>query len=102
MIQCQDCEHFVPGPGGQFRMTCDPFRNVKEPECLTKWQLIKLDVMVQAYQATVAVHQRLAPLQEKMFKHMQREIDEMDESEKWRDSLEDDPLDDEDPSDPLR
>ena len=63
---------------------CDPFANIKEPECLVKWQLIKLGEMVQAYQATVAMYRRLAPLQEKMMRHMEREIDDADDADSWK------------------
>ncbi len=84
MIQCSECEFFVRGPGGQVGFKCDPFGTIKEPECLVKWQLIKLDLMVQSYQATVAMYRRLAPLQEKMFRHMEREIDDLDEGESWK------------------
>jgi hypothetical protein len=84
MIQCSECEFFVRGPGGQVGFKCDPFSTIKEPECLVKWQLIKLDLMVQSYQATVAMYRRLAPLQEKMFRHMEREIDDLDEGERWK------------------
>jgi hypothetical protein len=84
MIQCSECEHFVQGPGGQSGFTCNPFSTIKEPECLTKWQLIKLDTMVRAYQATLDMYRRLAPLQEKMFRHMQREIDDADEADSWK------------------
>lgn len=95
MIQCEDCEYFVRGPGGQVGFKCDPFSTIKEPECLTKWQLIKLDTMVRSYQATLAFYQRLAPMQEKMFKHMEREIDEMDEGESWKYGEDEDTQDDE-------
>jgi hypothetical protein len=84
MIQCSQCEFFVRGPGGQFRLTCDPFSTVKEPECLAKWQLIKIDMMVQAYQATVEMYRRLAPMQEKMFRHMEREMEDMDDADRWK------------------
>lgn len=84
MIHCRDCEHFVQGPDGQVAFRCNPFTNIKEPECLIKWQLIKLDTMVRAYQATLEMYRRLAPLQEKMMRHMEREIDEMEESERWK------------------
>ncbi len=84
MIQCTDCEHCVRGPQGQISMGCNPFANIKEPECLGKWQLIKLDVMVRSYQATLDMYRRLAPLQEKMFRHMQREVDEIDEADSWK------------------
>lgn len=96
MIQCSDCEHFVQRPDGQANFTCNPFSNIKEPECLEKWQLIKLDMMVRAYQATVQVYNRLAPLQEKMFRQMQREVDDMDEADAWKQSLEDEDDDESD------
>jgi hypothetical protein len=84
MIQCSECEHFVRGGPGQIRLTCDPFSTIKEPECLAKWQLIKIDLMVQAYHATLDMYRRLAPLQEKMFRHMEREIDDIDEADRWK------------------
>ena len=88
MIQCQDCEFFQRGPSGSVVFQCDPFSTIKEPECLTKWHLLRLETLVRSYQATLRLYQKLAPMQEKMFRHMEREIDEMDESEKWRESLE--------------
>jgi hypothetical protein len=94
MIQCSECEFYEEGPGGQAIFHCNPFTNIKEPECLTKWQLIKLDKMVQAYQQTLQAYKRLAPLQEKMFRHMEREVGEMDDAEQWKypeDQDEDDP-----------
>ena len=91
MIQCTDCEYFARGPGGQVTFRCDPLTNIKEPECLAKWQLLrsaelaqKMDRMVSAYEATLAVYKRLQPLQEKMFRHMEREIDETEESDSWK------------------
>lgn len=84
MIQCRDCEHFHRGPNGEVAFSCDPFGTIKEPECLAKWQLLKINQMVSAYQATLRYYERFAPLQEKMFKLMENEIDEMSESEKWK------------------
>src|SRR5512138_1269828 len=84
MIQCSECEHFHRGPGGQVGFTCDPITNIKEPECLVKWQLIKLDVVARSHQATLEMYRRLAPLQEKMFRQMEREIDEQDDAEGWK------------------
>lgn len=84
MIQCSECEHFIRGPGGQVRFACDPFLNIKEPECLTKWQLIKIDMMVQAYQATVAMYKKLAPMQERMLRQMEQEMDEIDDADSWK------------------
>ncbi len=84
MIRCQDCEFFHRDEAGRITFSCDPFANIKEPECLTKWQLIKLDQMVQAYSSTMEFYRRFAPMQEKMFKVMEREIDDMDESDRWK------------------
>lgn len=98
MIQCSQCEYFMRGPAGQIGFKCDPFSNIKEPECLAKWQLIKIDLMVRSYQATLEMYRRLAPLQEKMFRHMEREIDDIDEADSWKygDDDQEDDGDDED------
>jgi len=84
MIQCQDCEHFHRRPDGQVSFSCDPFSTIVEPECLQKWQLIKINQMVSSYQATLEYYRKLAPLQEKMFKFMENELDSMNEGEKWK------------------
>ena len=84
MIQCKDCEFFETAPDGSFQFKCNPFENIKEPECLMKWQLVKLDVMVRAYMSTIQHYKKLAPMQEKMMKAMERELDEMDEGESWK------------------
>lgn len=84
MIQCSDCEHYHPGRGGQANFTCNPFTNIKEPECVQKWQLIKLDMLVRAQQQTAAVHERLEPLTEKMMSYMERELDELNEADAWK------------------
>ncbi len=84
MLQCQDCEFFRQGPDGSPVLSCNPFTNIKEPECLAKWQLLQLTVLAKSHQATLDMYQRLAPLQEKMFKHMEREIDEVDEGDSWK------------------
>jgi len=84
MIQCKDCELCEIGPEGQKAFKCDPFSNIKEPECLAKWQLIRLDMLVASYQGMLQWQRRLAPLQDKIFKYMKREIEDIDESEKWK------------------
>lgn len=101
MIQCADCEFFHRDLSGKARFSCDPFVNIKEPECLNKWQLIKLDTMVRAYEATLQVYNRLAPMQEKMFRHMEREIDDLDEADNWKMGYDDDDddIDDDEPYD---
>ena len=84
MIQCQDCEHYHRDEQGRISFSCDPFTNVKEPQCLQKWQLIKINQMVEAYQATLGYYRKLAPMQDKLFKAMERELEDMTESEKWK------------------
>ncbi|MFQ5491709.1 MAG: hypothetical protein ACE5GE_13405 [Phycisphaerae bacterium] len=96
MMQCADCEFFSVGPDGRPDPRCDPFSTIKEPECLTKLQFIKLDRMVRAYEATLEMYERLAPLQERMFRHMEQELDEADEADAWKYSGEDDDDDDDD------
>ncbi len=91
MIQCSDCEFCEMGPEGKRVFKCDPFTNIKEAECIAKWQLIRLDMLVASYQSMLGWYGKLAPLQDKIFKYMQREIEDIDESEKWKlDDEEDD------------
>ena len=90
MIQCENCEFFRRSESGQVSFGCDPFRNIKEPECVQKWQLIKINEMVASYQATLQYYRKLAPMQEKMFKVMERELDDMNEAERWKVDEEDD------------
>lgn len=84
MIQCQDCEHFHRGDDGQISFSCDPFSTIKEPECLRKWHLLKINQMVATYQATLEYYRKLAPMQEKMLRVVERELEDMNESEKWK------------------
>ncbi len=84
MIQCENCEFFHRGEDGEIAFSCDPFSTVKEPECIAKWQMIKLNQMVSCYQSTLRYYEKFAPMQEKMFDMMEREIDDMSESDKWK------------------
>jgi len=109
MLQCSQCEHFIRGESGQVGFRCDPFATIKEPECLIKWQLIKtsetarqMDRMVKAYEATVKMYERLAPLQEKMFRQMEREVDEFEETEGWKYTEDEDETDQDEQDDPAR
>lgn len=90
MLMCKDCELAMIGPDGQVALRCNPFTTIKEPECIHKWQLLKLDALLQAYTAQLASYRRLAPLQEKMMKFMEREMDDMNESDKWKADFDDD------------
>lgn len=90
MIHCRDCEFFHRGADGSPLLSCDPFATIKEPECLVKWQLVQLTTIARAHQATLDMYRRLAPLQEKMFRHMEREIDEAEDADAWKYDEEDD------------
>ena len=96
MLQCQDCEFFELNPDGSPRLNCNPFSTIKEPECLLKWQLLQLTVVAQSHQATLDMYKRLAPLQEKMFRQMEREIDETEEADRWKLGLDDEDDDEDD------
>ena len=84
MLQCKDCEYGGQHADGSFQLRCDPFATIKEPECLLKWQFIKLDVIAKSHQATLDMYRRFAPMQEKMLRHIEREIDETSEGDKWK------------------
>ena len=84
MIQCEQCEFCEIAPDGRKAFKCDPFSNIKEPECLHKWQLIRLDMLLASYQSMLQWYGRLAPLQDKIFKYVQREITDIEESESWK------------------
>lgn len=104
MLQCTDCEFFHHGPDGSPQLACNPFINIKEPECLMKWQLAKLTVISESHQATLEMYKRLAPLQEKMFQHMEREINDVDEADRWKQGSDEegDEEGDEEDDDPFR
>lgn len=84
MIQCFECEFYEAGSGGSRIFKCDPFVNIKEPECLLKWQLMRLDMLAASHKGMLGWQKKLGPLQDKLFNYMQREINEIDESEQWR------------------
>ena len=94
MLRCEDCEFFQRRADGSPLLACDPFSTIKEPECLGKWLLVQLRVISQSHQATLDLYRRLAPLQEKMFRHMEREIEDAEEADRWK---QDDEEEDDDP-----
>ena len=100
MMQCEDCEFFRRRADGSPDLTCDPFSNIKEPECIAKWQLAQLFTMAKSYEATLDMHRRMAPLQERMMRHVERELDENDEADRWKYTADDD-ADDDDLDDPF-
>ena len=90
MIQCKDCEFCHTDPDGKRIFACDPFTNIKEMECILKWQLIRLDMLLISYNGMLKFQEKMGPLQDKILKYVKREIDDIDESERWRlDSPED-------------
>ena len=84
MIQCKDCEFYKVTPSGKRIFLCNPFENIKEPQCLVKWQLMKLDALVSIQEDQRRSNMRIAPIQDKLIKYVEREIDEMDETEGWK------------------
>src|SRR5262249_9056669 len=59
MIQCQNCEHYHAGEGGQVSFTCNPFGNIVEPECLQKWQLLRMTELTQKVDRLVAAYESM-------------------------------------------
>jgi len=68
----------------------DRARTPVQPECLSKWQLIRLDMLVASYQGMLKWYGKLAPMQDKIFKYMEREINDMEESDGWKFNQDDD------------
>lgn len=84
MIQCKDCEYFEMGDDGRKVFKCDPFSNIKEPECINKLQLLRLDMLLGTYRAMQNQQQKMAPMQDKLFKYMKRELNDVDEADQWK------------------
>ena len=84
MQQCRDCEFFFQDENGRITLKCNPFLNVKEPACVEKWQLLRLDMLMKHYQTMLQLTQKYAPLQEKMFKFMQRELNDIEDADSWK------------------
>jgi hypothetical protein len=100
MIQCKDCEFCQIDSEGRRSFKCDPFVNVKEPECIAKWQLIRLDMLLVSYQGMLKWYGKLAPLQDKIIRYMQREISDLDETESWKLDVDEENEDPEEPENP--
>lgn len=84
MIQCKDCEYYKESENGQRTFGCDPFRSIKEPECLMKWQLLRLDLLLTHQQAVLASQRKMAPMQDKIFKYIKRELDDIEDADRWK------------------
>ncbi|MBN1815786.1 MAG: hypothetical protein JW828_00405 [Sedimentisphaerales bacterium] len=84
MIQCAQCDLYEVDQQGRRIFHCDPFTNIKEPECLVKWQLLRLDMLVASFNGMSAWQAKMAPLQDKIMKYVKRELDDIDEAERWK------------------
>lgn len=100
MLRCEDCEFFRRHADGSPLLMCDPFSTIKEPECLAKWQVYQLGTIARSHEATLEMYRKFAPMQEKMLRHMEREIDDFEEADGWKYGLDED--EDEDEDDPFR
>ena len=94
MIQSQDCEFYEASEDGRRTFKCDPFTNIKEPQCLAKWELLKLEMLVTSYRHLLEFQQKMGPMQDKIFKYVKRELDDLDEADSWKlDNTDEDPDD---------
>lgn len=84
MLSCEQCEYYQKDASGRVHLRCNPFSTVKESECLQKLQLFRLEQMVQYYQAMLRFYQNLAPMQKKMFDFMKREMDDIEDADRWK------------------
>ena len=84
MIQCSDCEFYEIDEFGRKKFKCDPFANIKESECLLKMQIMRLDMLAASYRSMLNWQEKMGPMQNKLFKYVQREIDDIDESDNWK------------------
>jgi len=78
---------------GRKAFRCDPFSNIKESECLLKMQIMRLDMLAASYRSMLGWQEKMGPMQNKLFKYVEREINDMDETEGWK-YQEDDDVDD--------
>jgi len=101
MLQCQDCEYFSHDEKtGRVMLRCNPFSTIKEPACLEKLQLLRLDALLRSYQAIANWYKKLEPMQKRMFEFMKREMDDIDEADSWKTQYfpDDEEKDEQDPS----
>ena len=99
MILCKDCQFYHEDEHGRRIFACDPFNNIVEPECIQKWQLLKIEMLLSTYQGMSSMQQKMAPMQDKIFKYIKRELDDIDETDSWKydeDDDNDDNVDNED------
>jgi len=49
-----------------------------------KWQLLRLDLLLQQHQSTISWQQKMSPIQDKIYKYIKRELDDIDEADRWK------------------
>jgi len=57
---------------------------------MQKWQILRLDYLVSQYQRMISSQQKMAPIQDKIFKYVKRELEDIDEADRWKTTEEDD------------
>ena len=65
-----------------------------------KWQILRLDYLVSQYQRMISSQQKMAPIQDKIFKYVKRELEDIDEADSWKTTDEDDEYPYDEPNDP--
>ncbi|ARN56749.1 hypothetical protein [Sedimentisphaera salicampi] len=93
MIQCKDCKYCKEGANGEMIFLCNPFKYIVEPECLQKWQIMKLNELLSIQTSQARANSKLNDIQDKIIKYVEREIDDMEDADGWKylDDQEDDP-----------
>lgn len=84
MLKCNECEFYQPTAEGRKNFLCDPFSTVKEPECLQKWQILRLEMLLAGYGQMLAAQQSMEPMHRKMMQYVEREIDGINEADQWK------------------
>ncbi len=83
-MQCKDCQFSELREDGKRIFTCNPFENIVEPECIAKWQLIKLDQFLEIQAAQLRSQQSMAPMQSRIMKYIERELKDLEDADNWK------------------
>ncbi len=61
-----------------------------------KWQLMRLDMLLSTQEALFRNNAKLAPLQDKLIRYVEKEIDDLDDADSWKYGDDGDPDDSDD------
>lgn len=89
-MQCKDCQYSELAANGKRVFTCNPFENIVEPECIAKWQLIKLDQFLEMQAMQLRSQANMAPMQNKIMKYIERELKDLEDADDWKNSYDQD------------